>query len=167
MGGAAPLPAGTVVYPELPDSERMDTAKHYLNQMIFGVETRPNGFDYNGVTWLVENFLRFVSKFRGPGDIPTMQHLWFRRHSVRAVPFGRKRSQHLVFLIKEFKNLVELPGPKPMKMIYDKYDEIRETLYDLVEDFRTKMEGMNHRDQEKFSRELERISNYHKAAKWY
>ena len=166
MGGA-PLPAGTVVYPSLPDRERLDTAKHYLTQMIFGVETRPDGFDYNGVTWLVENYLRFISKFRGPGDIPSLQHMWMRRHQLRAVPFGRKRSQHLVFLIKEFKSMLELPGEKPMKMIYDKYEEMSNTMFDLVEDFRTKMEGMGHRDLEKFTRELERVSNYHKAAKYY
>ncbi|MFN8180136.1 MAG: hypothetical protein U0167_19565 [bacterium] len=163
----APLPAGTVIYPPLPDSERLDTAKHYLNQMIFGVETRPKGFDYYGVTWLVENFLRFVSKFRGPGDIPTMQAMWVRRHKLPAVPFGRKRSQHLVFLIKTFKSLLDIPGEKPMKLIYDTYEEMTDTMFDLVEEFRAKMEAMNHVDLEKFKRELERVSDYHRAARWY
>ena len=162
-----PLPAGYVSYPPLPDSDRLETAKHHLHMMVFGVETRPKGFDSDGVTWLVEQFLRFVSKFRGPGDIPTMQHMWVRRHKLTPTPFGRKRSQHLVFLCKSLKSLLEIPGEKPMKLIYDTYEELFRTLYDLVEEFRTKMEEMKHPDLESFKRELERVSDYHRAAKWY
>lgn len=160
--GEAPLPAGHTVYPPLPSKDRLDSAVFYLDRMIFGVETRPDGFDVDGVTWLVESFLLFVGAFRGPGDVPTMHHMWVRRHSLRPVPFGRKRSQHLVFLIKELKYLLGNAGQPAIKIIYDKYDEVRTTLFEFVSEFRSAMESRNHRDKEKFTRELERVTTYRK-----
>ena len=89
-----------------------------------------------------------------------MHHMWVRRHTLRPVPHGRKRTQHLVFLIKELKYLLDNGGQPALKMIYDKYDEVRTTLFELVTEFRGAMESMNHRDKEKFTRELERVTTY-------
>ncbi len=167
MGANAPLPAGTIVYPRLPSEERLESAKHYLKMMIFGVESRPKGFDVDGITWLVGNFLQFVTKFRGHGDVPTMHHLWTRRHKLRPVPHGRKRSQHLVSFVRQLQLMIDNPGEPNLKLIYDLYDEVRTTMYELVEEFRSAMEGMGHKDLGKFTRELERVTNYHKNNKWY
>ena len=160
----APLPAGYTVYPSLPSKDRLDSAKHYLSQMIFGVESRPKGFDYNGVTWLVDNYLRFVKKFRGHGEVPTLHHLWKRRHELKPVPFGRKRSQHLVHVIKTLISVME-PGYPP-KVVYEAHKEVREQLCQLVTEFRQKMEEMKHEDLGKFERELDRVANFHRVSPW-
>lgn len=163
--GNAPLPAGYTVYPSLPNSNRLESSKHYLKMMIFGVETRPNGFDYSGVTWLVENYLQFIKKFRGWGDVPTMALLWKRGPGViEPVPFNRKRSQHLVFLIRSLMSVME-PGYPP-KIIYDAHHELQDQLSQFVAEFRQKMKEMNHPDLAKFERELDRVQNFHRVSPW-
>ena len=154
--------ATKVLYPNMPSSDRLETAKHYLKQMIFGVETRPKGFDYNGIIWLVENWLMFIKNFRGPGDVGPMHSYWFRRHTLRPVPAGRKRSAHLVVQIKLLQQFLH-PGEQNMQGLYEVFDETRTQMFELVEDFRKHMEEMEHEDLPKLLAELERVTNRAKA----
>jgi hypothetical protein len=165
MGKNAPLPAGYTVYPSLPNADRVETAKHYLKMMIFDVESRPKGFDYGGVTAMVGNYLMFIKKFRGHGEVGTLAILWKRGPSIIApVPHGRKRSQQVVFLIRALMSVME-PGYPP-KVIYDAHKELQDQLSQFVADFRQKMKEMDHPDLAKFERELDRVQNFHRVSPW-
>ena len=128
-----------------------------MKMMIFGVETRPKGFDVDGVIWLVENWLMLVAKFRGPGEVGPMKTLWFRRHQLRPTRGGMKRSAQLVQTLKQFNHFLH-PGERNQEGMYELYKELQTQMFELVEEFRSKMEEMNHKDLEKFKAELERVT---------
>ena len=147
----------TVLYPSMPRADAIELSKHYLKMMIFGVETRPNGFDSDGIMWLVENWLMLVKNFRGPGHVNALGAFWLRRHKLRPVPAGRKRTEHLVISLKQFNHFLN-PGEQNLEGVYKLFKELEVQMFELVEDFRGKMEGMNHKDLPRFVQELERVT---------
>lgn len=154
MGGSF-APAGTTLLRPLPNEEALESAKHYLSMMVFDVDTRPNGFDYDGIIALVGNFLKFVKYFRGPGEIPSMDHMWRRRQTLRPVPPGRKRTEHLVITVKQLRPLLSQNG-QSLEGMYSLYEELRLQMWELVTDFRMKMEAMKHPDLQRFTLNLDR-----------
>ena len=159
---AAPLPAGYTVYPSMPDAHRLDVSRHYLKMMVFGVESRPDGFDYDGFLWIVEQWLMFIKNFRGPGDLTGMAFLWKRRHKLRPVPGGVKRSQHLVATLKQLNHFLN-PGETNLEGVYKMFDEVRTQMFEIVEAFRAEMERQNHKDLQKFLDRLDTLTARAKA----
>jgi hypothetical protein len=149
---------GETFYPTTPNADRVAKGRHYLGLMIFGVETRPKGFDTDGITWLVENWLKFRISIRGPGDAMTMQAMWLRKHPLHTPPQGKKRTQHLVDTVKRL-NQYLTPNEQNPQAMYSILDDVQKQMYELVTDFRGQMEAMNHKDKDKFLAELRRVSS--------
>ncbi len=151
MGESAP----TVVYPR-PDYKKLDYAKHYLKMMIFAIDTRPDGFDYNGVMALVENWLMAIKNIRGEGDVAPIAAMFMRKWDLRPPKNGQKRSQQLREAVRQLSFFLH-PGEQNMEGLYEQFIEVRTQMYELVTDFRVRMEKMNHEDKNKFIHELERV----------
>lgn len=134
-----PLPKGYTVYPDLPNAQRLDYAKHYINQILFGIKTRPDGFTYDSILWLLENWLMFIKNFRGPGDIGTRKHMYSRRRTPRSVPGGFKRSEHLARSLKILLQFLN-PGERNLEGVYKIYQDCDEQFFDLAEAARADLE---------------------------
>lgn len=134
-----PLPAGYTSYPDLPNAQRLDYSKHYINQILFGIRTRPDGFTYDSILWLIENWLMFLKNFRGPGEVGTRKHSYSRRRTPKAVPGGFKRSEHLARSLKILLQFLN-PGEKNLEAVYKIYKDCDEQVYDLAEAARADLE---------------------------
>jgi hypothetical protein len=149
---------GETFYPPTPNAEKVNKARHYLSQMIFGVETRPKGFDFSGITWLVQNWLTFRVVLRGPGDVSSMQLMWLKKHTLHTPPMGKKRTQHLVDTVKRLNQILN-PNEQNPQAMYSVITDVQTQMFELVTDFRGQMEAMNHRDKDRFLAELRRVTS--------
>jgi hypothetical protein len=146
-----------------PDPKKLENAKHYLKMMIFAVETRPKGFDYGGVMALVENWLMAVKMFRGEGDVAPIAALYMRRWDLRPPKSGMKRTEQLVQSVKTLSYFLT-PGEQNMAGLNEQYIEVRTQMFELVTDFRARLEADGQRDNAaKLRNELERIGARVKA----
>lgn len=144
--------------PSQPSEDRLEHAKHYVKMMIFGVETRPKGFDNDGITWLIENFIMMTKVIRGPGDPPTFQHMWTRKTDLRPVPGGKKRTEHLVDTLRRFNHFL-IPGDGNAKGMFELYFEIRTQMFELVDGYRRALEAQgNSKEVQKLNQEIANVT---------
>jgi len=147
----------TVLYPSLPNAQRIEYSKHYLKMILFAVETRPDGFDFNGIMAIVENWLMLGKNLRGELYPNGVQHMWIRQLEPRNVPHGRKRTQHLVDTLKRLNHFIH-PGEQNLEGLYELFKECEQQVFDLVWDFRGRMVDMNHRDLGRYVDALSRVT---------